>query len=115
MAIKATKLARNLATPNPGPTPTAGIQLIDQVPSINQGLNRYITQALFFPGTNGARWLMSVSAGYRISLWEILGDPLQALPAGRWDNPSSLLDVVLNKKLGEEATFAVTSRDRAIA
>ncbi len=95
------------------PTPASVFKSADQAP-VEEMHGRYITQVLFVKGENGSTWLLSSGAGCRISCFEVLSEPLSLLPAGRWDSPSTLLDVAANKVFGSEATLAVSTQNRFI-
>ncbi|KIO30691.1 hypothetical protein M407DRAFT_20221 [Tulasnella calospora MUT 4182] len=112
LARRTMKLAKNMAAHNPRPTSYTTVR--DQIQGNNQqsGAEIYITQVLLMDGLAGSKWLLCMSAGYKISVWEILPDPVSCVPAGRWDNSSPMLDVKLNSVSDAEATLAITMQDK---
>lgn len=109
------KLAKNMAAHNPRPTSWTTVR--DQIQSNEQQSSAeiYITQVMLMDGLAGSKWLLCMSGGFKISVWEILADPVSCVPAGRWDNPSPMLDVKLNTIPSAEATLAITMQDKGQA
>ncbi|KAG8919856.1 hypothetical protein FRC01_001065 [Tulasnella sp. 417] len=113
LARRTMKLAKNMAAHNP--RPTSYVTVRDQFRDNEQhsGAEIYITQVMLMDGLAGSKWLLCMSGGFKISVWEILPDPVSCVPAGRWDNPSPMLDVKLNTLPDAEATLAITMQDKA--
>ncbi|KAG8990357.1 hypothetical protein FRB90_001800 [Tulasnella sp. 427] len=114
LARKTMRLAKNMAAHNPRPTSWVSVRDQLQGPSNVQpsGAEIYITQILLLNGIGGSKWLLCMSAGYKISVWEILADPVSCVPAGRLDNPSPILDVQLNNDPEAESNLAITMQDK---
>ncbi|KAG8953410.1 hypothetical protein FRC04_002252 [Tulasnella sp. 424] len=115
LARRTMKLAKNMAAHNPRPTSWTTVR--DQIQSNEQQSSAeiYITQVMLMDGLAGSKWLLCMSGGFKISVWEILADPVSCVPAGRWDNPSPMLDVKLNTIPSAEATLAITMQDKGQA
>lgn len=107
------KLAKNMAAHNPRPTSYTSVR--DQARGNEQqsGAEIYITQVMLMDGLAGSKWLLCMSGGFKISVWEILPDPVSCVPAGRWDNASPMLDVKLNTVPDAEGRLAITMQDKS--
>ncbi|KAG8897393.1 hypothetical protein FRC00_004329 [Tulasnella sp. 408] len=112
LARRTMKLAKNMAAHSPRPTSYATVR--DQFRGNEQqsGAEIYITQVMLMDGLAGSKWLLCMSGGFKISVWEILPDPVSCVPAGRWDNASPMLDVKLNTVPDAEGRLAITMQDR---